>query len=63
MSSLLIGFQLLYAYAPPMPQLFQTAALGAASWLVILALGLGKFVAVGIKNLCCGGVCMAGACE
>ncbi len=46
MSVLLIGFQLLFTYAPPMQQLFQTAALNAASWLVILALGLGKFLAV-----------------
>ncbi|HYP66651.1 MAG TPA: cation transporting ATPase C-terminal domain-containing protein [Thiobacillaceae bacterium] len=37
---------LLFTYAPPMQQLFQTAALDAASWLVILALGLGKFLAV-----------------
>jgi len=46
MSVLLIGFQLLFTYAPPMQQLFQTAALDAASWLVILALGLVKFLAV-----------------
>lgn len=46
MSVLLIGFQRLFTYAPPMQQLFQTAALDAASWLLILALGLGKFLAV-----------------
>ncbi len=46
MSALLIGFQLLFTYAPPMQKMFQTAALDAASWLVILALGLGKFLAV-----------------
>lgn len=46
MSALLIGFQLLFTYAPPMQQLFQTAALDAASWLLILTLGLGKFLAV-----------------
>ena len=46
MSVLLIGFQLLFTYAPPMQRLFQTAALDAASWLVIFALGLGKFLAV-----------------
>ncbi len=46
MSVLAIGFQLLFTYAPPMQQLFQTVALDATSWLVILALGLGKFLAV-----------------
>lgn len=45
-SMLLLGFQLLFTYAPPMQQVFQTAALDVASWLVILALGLGKFLAV-----------------
>ena len=46
MSVLLIVFQLLFTYAPTMQQVFQTAALDAASWLVILALGLAKFLAV-----------------
>lgn len=46
MSVLLIVFQLLFTYAPPMQQLFHTAALDAVSWLIILALGLGKFLAV-----------------
>jgi Cation transport ATPase len=46
MSVLLICFQLLFTYAPPMQQLFQTTALDAVSWLVILALGLAKFLAV-----------------
>jgi magnesium-transporting ATPase (P-type) len=46
MSALLIVFQLAFTYAPPMQQLFQTAALDAASWLVILGLGGLKFVAV-----------------
>lgn len=43
---LLIGFQLLLTYAPPMQAVFQTAALDALSWLVILSLGLLKFLAV-----------------
>jgi len=46
MSALLIVFQLAFTYAPPMQQLFQTAALDAVSWLVILSLGGLKFVAV-----------------
>ncbi|MDO8441650.1 MAG: cation-transporting P-type ATPase [Polaromonas sp.] len=46
MSVLLIVFQLLFTYAPPMQQVFQTAALDATSWLLILALGLTKFLAV-----------------
>jgi magnesium-transporting ATPase (P-type) len=46
MSALLIVFQLLFTYAPPMQQVFHTAALDAVSWLIILALGLGKFLAV-----------------
>ncbi len=45
-SVLLIGFQLLFTYAPPMQQVFHTAPLDATSWLIILALGLGKFLAV-----------------
>ncbi|MGK2915604.1 MAG: HAD-IC family P-type ATPase, partial [Porticoccaceae bacterium] len=46
MATLSIGFQLLFTYTSPMQQLFHTAALDSASWLVILALGLGKFLAV-----------------
>jgi magnesium-transporting ATPase (P-type) len=45
-SVLLIGVQLLFTYAPPMQQVFHTAPLDMASWLIILALGLGKFLAV-----------------
>ena len=45
-SVLLVGFQLLFTYAPPMQQVFHTAPLDGASWLLILALGLGKFLAV-----------------
>lgn len=43
---LLIAFQLLFTYAPPMQQVFHTTPLDAASWLVILALGPGRFFAV-----------------
>ncbi|MEK9952752.1 MAG: cation-transporting P-type ATPase [Curvibacter sp.] len=46
MSALLIVFQLLFTYAPPMQRLFQTTALDLATWLVILALGAAKFLAV-----------------
>ena len=46
MSLLLIGFQLLFTYAPPMQQVFHSVALDATSWLMIAALGLLKFLAV-----------------
>jgi magnesium-transporting ATPase (P-type) len=46
MSVLLISLQLLFTYAPPMQQLFHTAALDVTSWLVIFAMGLLKFFAV-----------------
>jgi magnesium-transporting ATPase (P-type) len=46
MSALLIAFQLVLTYAAPMQQVFQTAALDANSWLMILGLGLFKFLAV-----------------
>ncbi|MDM7322772.1 MAG: cation-transporting P-type ATPase [Gammaproteobacteria bacterium] len=45
-SAILIGLQLLFTYAPPMQQLFHTAALDAASWGLILILVLAKFFAV-----------------
>ncbi len=45
-SLLLVCFQLLFTYAPPMQQVFHTAALDATSWLVIFVLGLAKFLAV-----------------
>jgi magnesium-transporting ATPase (P-type) len=46
MSLLLIALQLAFTYAPPMQQLFQSAALDLASWLVIGVLGGLKFLAV-----------------
>ncbi|MBE0473434.1 cation-transporting P-type ATPase [Rhodoferax sp.] len=46
MSALLIGLQLLFTYAPPFQHLFQTVALDAVSWAVILGLGGLKFLAV-----------------
>jgi magnesium-transporting ATPase (P-type) len=46
MAVLLVAFQLLFTYAPPMQQLFGTAALDVVSWSMIFALGLGKFLAV-----------------
>lgn len=46
MSALLIAFHLVLTYAAPMQQVFQTAALDANSWLMILGLGLVKFLAV-----------------
>ena len=46
MGALLMGLQLLFTYSVPLQQVFQTAPLDLASWLMILALGLGLFVAV-----------------
>jgi magnesium-transporting ATPase (P-type) len=46
MSLVLIALQLLFTYAPPMQNLFQTEALDAMSWGVILFLGALKFFAV-----------------
>ena len=46
MSLVLVAFQLVFTYAPPMQQVFQTVALDAATWGVILALGAAKFLAV-----------------
>ncbi len=46
MSLILIVMQLLFTYFPPMQRLFQTVALDAVSWIAILALGVGKFLAV-----------------
>jgi magnesium-transporting ATPase (P-type) len=46
MCLLLVVLQLAFTYAPPLQQVFQTAALDAASWLVILTLGGLKFLAV-----------------
>ena len=51
MCALLIVFQLLLTYAPPMQAVFQTAALDAVSWAVILGLGLLKFLAVVLRRL------------
>ena len=50
MCALLIVFQLLLTYAPPMQAVFQTAALDAVSWAVILGLGLLKFLAVELEK-------------
>ncbi|MBE2258875.1 MAG: HAD-IC family P-type ATPase [Rhodobacteraceae bacterium] len=45
-SATLIAFQLLFTYAPALQEVFHSEGLDAASWLVILALGAGKFLAV-----------------
>ena len=50
MCALLVGFQLLMTYAPPMQTIFQTAALGLTSWLAIFGLGLLKFLAVELEK-------------
>lgn len=50
MSLLLIGLQLLFTYAPPLQHVFQSTALDMLSWLVILGLGLLKFLAVEVEK-------------
>jgi magnesium-transporting ATPase (P-type) len=50
MCTLLVGFQLLLTYAPPMQTLFQTVALDMTSWLVIFGLALLKFLAVELEK-------------
>jgi len=46
MGVLLVGLQLAFTYAPPLQALFQTTALDAMAWAVILGLGVLKFLAV-----------------
>jgi len=46
MCALLALLQTAFTYAPPLQQLFQTAALDAHTWAVIAALGAAKFLAV-----------------
>ena len=50
MSGLLIGFQLLFTYAPPMQHIFHTVALDVQTWGLILALGAAKFIAVELEK-------------
>ncbi|MDP3889796.1 cation transporting ATPase C-terminal domain-containing protein, partial [Nocardioides sp.] len=38
--------QLALTYAPPLQRVFETAALGWTSWVVIIGLGVAKFLAV-----------------
>lgn len=46
MGGVLIGFQAAFTYAPPLQQVFRTAALDPVSWAMILAMGLALFVMV-----------------
>jgi magnesium-transporting ATPase (P-type) len=49
-SVILVTFQLLFTYAPQMQQLFGTSGLDAASWLMIIGLGVIKFIVVEIEK-------------
>ncbi len=49
-SMALIGFQLLFTYAPPMQQLFASVALDWVSWAMIITLALLKFLAVEVEK-------------
>lgn len=51
-SGCLIVFQLLFTYAPPFQQIFQTAGLGLSSWIPILILAAGLFLIVEIEKAC-----------
>lgn len=46
MTGILIGLQLLLTYTVPMQQIFHTRALDGISWMMIVVLGLGLFLAV-----------------
>lgn len=48
---LMIGFQMLYCYAPFMNVFFQSAPISVYSWLTILAIGVLIHVAVEIKKI------------
>ncbi len=48
--ALVILFQLLFTYAPPLQALFDTAGLGLDAWIRIAGLGLFVFVAVEIEK-------------
>lgn len=45
-SVVLVGLQLAFTYLPPMQAVFQTAPLDLATWAVIVALAVAKFLAV-----------------
>jgi magnesium-transporting ATPase (P-type) len=45
-TGVLVALQLAFTYAPPLQQVFATAALGWTSWAVIIGLGVAKFLAV-----------------
>lgn len=49
-SLILVAFQLLFTYAPQMQHLFNTDALDTASWLMIIGLGVIKFIVVEIEK-------------
>ena len=45
-TAVLVVLQMAFTYAPPLQQVFATAALGTTSWAVIIGLGVAKFLAV-----------------
>ncbi|HEY9094319.1 MAG TPA: cation transporting ATPase C-terminal domain-containing protein, partial [Hydrogenophaga sp.] len=46
-----LALQAAFTYAPPMQQLFGSAALDLASWGWIVALAFGKFMAIEVEKL------------
>ncbi len=46
MGAILTGLQLFFTYFRPMQEIFHTRALDIVSWLVIVALAMGMFLAV-----------------
>lgn len=49
-AGLLVLVQLAFTYAPPLQALFQTRALDAASWAMVLAMGVATFVLVELEK-------------
>ncbi len=49
-SVVLILLQIAFTYAPPMQALFKSTPLDAAAWALIVALSLGKFLAVEVEK-------------
>jgi magnesium-transporting ATPase (P-type) len=50
MTGMLVALQLAFTYLPPMQEVFASAPLGLASWTLIVALAVGKFLAVEVEK-------------
>lgn len=63
MSMILVGFQVLFPYAPPLLQVFQTVGPDLASWLAILARWAWPSFSPWKRKMPCCGVSMFRGCE